>query len=207
MFVLHVLASVPMRARTPFLSLVCVLGALLSACAGAPTAGEIKATFDSGLKDYDSGDYTSAYRKWKTINNVDVAAMRNTAVMLRKGQGVPKNPKAAQDQMEQAANAGLVTAQADLGDMLLNGEAGPPDPKAAAPWLALAAEAGHPIAAFELGKLYEQGSGVKQDSEAARKLYQQAAAAGDKDAEERLKALPPEIRGLHESAADPSLAH
>jgi uncharacterized protein len=201
MFVLHVLALVPMRARTPFLSFVCVLGALLSACASTPTAEQIKTTFDAGLKDYDSGDYAAAYQKWKTINDIDVAAMRNTAVMLRKGQGVPKNPKAAQDKMEQAADAGLVTAQADLGDMLLNGEVGPPDPKAAAAWLALAAQAGHPVAAFQLGELYEQGTGVKQDIETARKLYQQAAAAGVKDAEERLKTLPPALKGTHSSAA------
>jgi len=181
-----------MRACRPFLFIVCVLGAVLCGCASTPTADQIKAAFDAGLKDYDSGNYEAAYQKWKTIEDVDVAAMRNIAIMLRKGEGVAKNPKAAEAMMEQAADAGLVTAQADLGEMLLDGEAGTPDPKAAAQWLAEAAQAGHPIAALRLGVLYEQGNGVKKDIDAARKLYKQAAAAGLKEAEDRLKTLPPE---------------
>ena len=180
-----------MRARYLFLLFGCVLSVLASACASQPTSDEIKATFEAGLKDYDSGDYAAAYDKWKSIDDVDVAAMRNVALMLRKGQGVAKDPKAAQKMMEQAAYAGLVTAQADLGDMLLNGEAGPADPRTAADWLASAAAAGHPIAALELGELYEQGNGVEKNIETARKLYQRAAAAGVKEAEERLNALPP----------------
>jgi uncharacterized protein len=181
-----------MRARLRLLPALGLCGALLSACAGTPTAEQIKATFDAGIKDYDSGDYKAAYQKWKTIDDVDIAAMRNVALMLRKGEGVEKNPKAALRKMEQAANAGLATAQADLADMLINGEAGPPDVKAGVAWLALAAEAGHPIAAFKLGEFYEHGTVVKQDIEAARKLYKAAAAAGMSEAAARLKALPPE---------------
>jgi len=192
-----------MRARTTFPFLVCVLSALAAGCASQPTSEQIKTTFDAGLKDYDSGDYAAAYGKWKSIQDVDVAAMRNVALMLRKGQGVAKNPKAAQAMMQLAAYAGLVTAEADLGDMLLKGEAGPPDPKAAASWLAAAAQGGHPIAALELGKLYEQGTGVDKDIETARKLYQQAAAAGVKEAEERLKALPPEAAPTRHVQASP----
>jgi hypothetical protein len=93
--------------------------------------------------------------------------------------------------MVQAAEAGLFTAQADLGDMLFKGEAGPPDPKAAEYWLKLAALAGHPLAQFELGEIYEQGLTGTKDLEVARGLYQQAAAGGVAEAAERLKSLPP----------------
>lgn len=172
--------------------LFCVLSAALCACAGTPTGEQIKATFEDGLKAYDAGDYKAAYQKWESIDDVDVAAMRNIALMLRKGEGVAKDPKAAQKQMELAAYAGLPTAQADLADMLLNGEAGPPDPKTAASWLSMAAQAGHPVAALKLAKLYEAGTGVDKDIETARKLYQLAAAAGVEEAAQRLKALPPE---------------
>ena len=182
-----------MRARFGFLPALGLCGVLVSACATTPTHEQMQATFETGVKDYDSGNYKAAYQTWKTIDNVDLAAMRNIALMLRKGEGVEKNPKAALAKMEQAANAGLVTAQADLADMLLKGEAGPPDPKAAVPWLALAADAGHPVAAFERGKLYEQGTVVKQNLEKARKLYKLAAAAGVNEAAARLKALPPEL--------------
>jgi uncharacterized protein len=171
--------------------LVCLCGMLLGGCVSPSSHEEIAATFDAGVTAYDAGDYQTAYAKWKTIENVDLAAMRNLALLLRKGQGVKKDPKAALKMMQVAAEDGLVTAQADLGDMLLKGEAGKPDPEAAVPWLEKAALAGHPLAAFALGQLCEQGSGVKRDIERARKLYRQAADAGVKDAEEALKKLPP----------------
>lgn len=182
-----------MRAlRSLWLSLPLVL---LGACAG-PNHEEMQATFDSGLSQYDAGDYAGAYKTWSSIEDVDLAALRNVALMLRKGQGVAKDPKAAEEKMERAAGLGLATAQADLGEMLLNGEAGAPDVAAALPWLGRAAAAGHPIAAFELGQLYEAGKGVPRDPEAARKLYEIAAKAGMAEAQKRLNALPaPAVSG------------
>lgn len=168
---------------------LCLLGAFASACASDPAA--MKQTFDLGLKAYDAGDYPKAYETWTSIEDVDLAALRNVAVMLRTGKGVAKNPQKALELMERAAEAGLPTAQADLADMFIKGEAGPPDPKAAAPWLERAVLAGHPKAAFELGKLYEAGTGVEKNIEAARRLYRIAAAAGVADAAQRLAALPP----------------
>ena len=64
------------------------------------------------------------------IDDDDIAAMRNVAMMLRQGLGTDKDPKGAEDLYQRAAEAGLPTAQADLADMLLKGEAGPPDPAA-----------------------------------------------------------------------------
>jgi len=165
--------------------------ALLAGCASSPNHEEMQATFDAGLKQYDTGDYKGAYDTWHKIEDVDLAALRNEALMLRKGQGVEKDPKAAEKKMLQAADMGLVTAQADLGEMLLNGEAGPRDVAAAIPWLSRAAAANHPIAAFQLGKLYEDGDGVPKDLETARRLYQIAAKAGLEEAAEKLRALPP----------------
>ena len=151
----------------------------------------MQAIFDSGLKDYDAGNYPVAYATWHSIEDVDLAALRNIAVMLRKGQGVEKDPKAAAHKMERAAEAGLVTAEADLGDMYLSGETGKRDVAAALPWLVRAAAAGHPLAACQLAKLYETGDGVPKNLEIARKLYQQGADAGLEDAAAALKALPP----------------
>jgi hypothetical protein len=150
----------------------------------------MQATFNTGLTQYDAGNYSAAYATWHSIEDVDLAALRNVAVMLRKGQGVEKDPKAAMHKMERAAEAGLATADADLGDMLLSGEAGPRNVAAALPWLVRAAAAGHPLAACQLAKLYETGDGVPKDLEIARKLYQQAAKTGLEDAAKALKALP-----------------
>ena len=77
--------------------------------------------------------------------------MRNVAMMLRKGQGVAKDPKKAEELYQRAAEAGLPTAQADLADMLLKGEAGPPDPGRALPLLEAAAAANHPVAQYRAG--------------------------------------------------------
>ena len=155
------------------------------------TTEEIRTTFDSGVAAYDAGNYEEAYKIFDSLDDIDPAAMRNAGLMLRKGQGVSKDPKAALRILTRAANDGLATAAADVGEMLLNGEAGPANPKAALPWLEGAAEAGHPIAEYELGTLYEAGSVVPKDLGKARTLYADAAARGVPGAAERLAALPP----------------
>jgi TPR repeat protein len=190
-----------------FVSGLVVVAGLLGGCASAPSHEDMQATFDAGLKDYDAGDYKAAYDKWHKIDGYDLAALRNVALLLRRGQGVPKDPKAALAKMGQAADAGLPTAQADLGDMLLKGEAGPPDPAAAAPWLARAAAAGHPIAAYQLAQLYETGTGVPKDIEAARKLYERAAKAGVNEAAARLAALPPASASVDPPAKPEASTH
>lgn len=169
----------------------------LSGCAAAETGDSLKATFDQGVTAYDAGDYPTAFKIWSTIDDQDVAAMRNIALMLRKGQGVAKDPKAAEDMYQRAADAGLPTAQADLADMLLKGEAGAPDPERALPLLQAAAAADHPIAEFELGQMYEKGELVPKDLTVARNLYAAAAGHGMDEAKVKLEALGPKppLRG------------
>jgi uncharacterized protein len=151
--------------------------------------GPSKPTFEKGLAAYDAGHYEEAYRIFSSIDDVDVAAMRNVAFMRRHGQGTNRDPKGAEEMYERAARAGLPTAQADLGEMLMNGEAGKPDPQRAAVWLALASAAHHPIAEFELGQLFETGTGIQQDLVQARKLYVDAVARGVPGAKEKLASL------------------
>ena len=159
--------------------------------------GPSKPIFEKGLAAYDAGNYEDAYKTFSSIDDVDVAAMRNVAFMRRHGQGTKRDPKAAEEMYERAARAGLPTAQADLGEMLMNGEAGKPDPQKAAVWLALASAAHHPIAEFELGELFETGTGIEQNLAQARNLYVDAVARGVPGAKERLASL---------DAAHPELA-
>ncbi|MBV8976024.1 MAG: sel1 repeat family protein [Alphaproteobacteria bacterium] len=178
--------------RPALLSCLCLCALLASACASAPADApeETKAIFDRGLAAYDAKDYTKAFQLFSSIDDRDLAAMRNVALMLRRGEGTQKDPKAAEEMYARAAQGGLATAAADLGEMLLNGEAGAPDAKAAFPWLNGAAAAGHPIAQFELATMYESGNGVPKDVETARKLYRLAADGGMDEAAKRLAALP-----------------
>src|ERR1700742_292263 len=173
-------------------AVLCFCATFATGCASAPDPKETKATFDSGLAAYDAKDYAGAFKIFSSIDDRDLAAMRNVALMLRKGQGTAKDPKAAEEMYARAANGGLATAAADLGEMLLNGEAGPPDAKAALPWLLGAAGAGHPIAALEAAAILETGAAVPKDLVLARKLYAQAAASGIDEAAKRLAALPAE---------------
>jgi TPR repeat protein len=171
---------------------LCICVSFASGCASS-AADDPKLTkqiFDSGVAAYDVKNYPEAFKIFSSIDDRDLAAMRNVALMLRKGEGTEKDPKAAEEMYARAAEGGLATAAADLGEMLLNGEAGPADPKAALPWLMSAAEAGHPVAAFEAAQILEGGNGVPRDFTTARKLYEQAAAMGMDEAKKRLATLP-----------------
>jgi TPR repeat protein len=176
----------------PLLTAFC-LALTAAGPAFARDGAEIAKIFDSGVAAYDAGDYPKAFNIWWDLRYEDVAAMRNLAMMLRKGQGVAKDPKKAEEIYQRAAEAGLPTAQADLADMLLKGEAGPPDLAAALPLLAAAAAANHPVAQFELGELYETGAPplLPKDIEVARRLYTDAAGHGMKEAADRLRVVGP----------------
>src|ERR1700744_4911680 len=168
----------------PLLTAICLALAAVGP-ASARDGAEIAKIFDSGVAAYDAGNYTQAFKIWWGLRYEDLAAMRNLAMMLRKGQGVLKDPKKAEEIYERAADAGLPTAQADLADMLLKGEAGPPDLEAALPLLQGGGPAAnHRVAQFELGELYETGAPplVQQNIEVARQLYAASAGHGMKEA-------------------------
>ena len=182
----------PMHRILPVLTAGLVL-ALTSQAATARTTQEIAAVFDTGIAAYDAGNYEQAFKIWWDLQFEDLAAMRNVAMMLRKGQGVQRDPRKAEVIFERAARGGLPTAQFDLANMLLKGEAGDPDPKAALPLLQSAAKANHPIAQFQLAQMYETGANglVPVNLETARQLYAAAAASGIKDAADRLAIIGP----------------
>ena len=161
--------------------------------AQARSSAEIAAVFDAGVAAYDAGDYQKAFKTWWELRYEDIAAMRNLAMMLRKGQGTDKDPKQAEELYLRAAEAGLPTAQADLADMYLKGELGPPDLARALPLLEAAAAANHPVAQYQLGQLYETGAPplVPQDLEVARQLYAAAAKHGMPEAAARSAYLGP----------------
>ena len=167
------------------------LGLTVGGCATAETSANLKESFDSGVAAYDAGDYPRAYKIWSAIDDEDIAAMRNVAMMRRQGLGTAKDPKGAEDMYLRAAEAGLPTAQADLADMLIRGEAGPPDPGRALPLLEAAAAANHPMAQYELAQFYETGQLVPRNLTVARNLYAAAASHGMKEAQARLEQLGP----------------
>lgn len=178
-----------MRKLLPIVPLL--LGLTVSGCVSNQTGETLKNSFDSGVAAYDAGDYAKAYKIWSAIDNDDIAAMRNVAMMRRQGLGTAKDPKGAEELYLRAAEAGLPTAQADLADMLIRGEAGAPDPEHALPLLQAAAAANHPLAQYELAQFYEVGQLVPKNLTVARNLYAAAASHGMKEAQARLDQLGP----------------
>ena len=150
---------------------------------------ELSAEFDRGLKAYDAKQYPAAFQIWWQIKDEDLAAMRNVALMLRKGLGVPKDPRKAEGILRTAAATGMPNAQVDLAEMYLNGETGPPRPKRALPLLKRAADAGHPLGQYLLGQMYEEGNAVPKDINRAAELYISSARGGLQEAKERLASL------------------
>jgi TPR repeat protein len=162
---------------------------LLSACATNIVA-EKASRFDEAVAAYDAGDYPAAYRIWSQLaREDDLAAMRNTAQMLRQGKGVEKDTKQAFKLYMSAAEKGLVTAMANVGDMYLSGEGTEKNPQAAAAWYSRAATAGLSLAQVKLADMYEKGVGVERDPARAHALIERAARNGYQPAQARLAAV------------------
>lgn len=182
---------------------VIAIAVVLAACA-TNVAQEKASRFDQGVAAYDAGDFAQAYAIWsKLADEDDLAAMRNTANLLRQGKGVAKDEHAAFELYEEAAEKGLVTAMANVADMYMAGEGVERNPKRAAEWYARAAIAGLSLAQVRLADMYEQGTGVDKDHTKAVALLERAARNGYGPAQQRLHEMGLTVTA--EEAAPPSL--
>jgi len=106
----------------------------------------------------------------------NLKASLQLGLMYREGKRVKKDPAAALDWLEDAADynwmryrykLGVDEAQYVLGMMLLKGEGTARDPEEAAKWLEEAAKQGNSAAQTQLANLYLNGTGVDPDPERA----------------------------------------
>lgn len=161
------------RLRGAFAAIVVTLILVTGAVAPA------RADFESGVKAYDAGDFTTAYNDWLPIAaGGDPFAQRNIGHLYRLGLGVPQDFKVAFNWYQRAAEQGLVRAQANLANMLLRGQGVDQNPEEAAAWFHRAAAAGHAISQFNIGQMYRKGLAVPQDNAKALGWFQLAADAG-----------------------------
>jgi TPR repeat protein len=171
------------------LTVVVALALLLSACVTNVVADKA-ARFNQATAAYDAGDFPRAYGIWSELaDEDDLAAMRNTAQMLRQGKGVKKDAEKAFALYLSAAEKGLVTAMANVAEMYLSGEGTDKDTKEAVSWYTRAATAGLSLAQVKLADMYEQGIGVERDPARARALLERAARNGYGPARMRLEAM------------------
>ncbi len=82
------------------------------------------------------------------------------------------------NELTEAAEAGDIEAQNELGNCYYNGDGVEQDYKKAAYWYGKSAESGNAIPEYNLGLLYEYGDGVEQDSAKAAEWYRKSAEQG-----------------------------
>ncbi|WP_404406264.1 peptidoglycan-binding protein [Pelagibacterium halotolerans] len=92
-------------------------------------------------------------------------------------------------QLREAAEAGDMRAQFEVGAILTEGHVVAQDITQAAAWYERAAAQGFAPAQYRLGNLYENGQGVEKDLEQARLWYQRAAEAGNRMSMHNLASL------------------
>ena len=99
--------------------------------------------FEKGFNAYNSGDYATALREWRSLaDQGDADAQYNLGLMYANGQGVIQDYKEAVRLYSLAAAQGYATAQHNLGVKYYNGEGVIQDNVYAHMWWNIAASSG-----------------------------------------------------------------
>ena len=107
------------------------------------TAAAVAADFQSGLKDYNRGDYRSDFDVFSTYAaQGDVVAQYNLGILYANGEGVAQDYEKAVYWYKKAAAQGYVSAQYNLGLMYAYGKGVAQDYVSALKWFILAAVCG-----------------------------------------------------------------
>ncbi len=122
-------------------------------------------------------DASSAYRK--ASDSGSASAAHNLALLLRDGEGLPKDEAEARKLYEKAALAGHVEAMNSLGALLGNGLGGAKDLVGAKRWYEKAAQNGHVLGMRNFALALQNGWVPPANLPEARSWYEKAAKAGD----------------------------
>jgi TPR repeat protein len=139
-------------------------------------AWPVWADFATGQRAYESGDYATALKEWRTLAVQGHArAQAAFGVMYANGRGVAQDYAEAVRWFRKAAEQGHADAQFNLGRMYGQGRGVTQDDAEAVRWYRKAADQGHADAQFHLGLMYGQGQGVTQDYVEAHMWFNLAA--------------------------------
>ncbi len=122
-----------------------------------------------------------AARNWyeQSSRNGSADAAFELALLLERGSGgFPKEPEAAARWMQQAAEAGLTSAQLHFALMKLGGNSRSANPEEAFEWASKAAAKGHPDASAQVAFHLVTGTGCRRDAAQARVWAERSANAG-----------------------------
>ncbi len=115
-------------------------------------------------------------------------AQYNAGLMLRKGEGTPRDDAAAAQYYRKAAEQDHSEAQAKLAELYALGRGVSQSHREAASWYRRAAEAGNAEAQYQLGLLFALGQGVEHDYVRSRFWMRAAAQQGHPQARDEWKA-------------------
>ena len=138
---------------------------------------DVQSWYEAGWNAEKATNLTEAV-KWydKAAEGDHIFAQTKLAMMLRKGDGVPKDVETAAAWFESAAVNGEPLAQFWMGFICQSGEIAATDEEAAE-WYLKSAEQGYAVAQNNLGALYANGRGVPQSEADALYWYGRAMAS------------------------------
>lgn len=147
----------------------------------------------AGMKDgyaaYESGDYETALKEFRTLaEHGDPAAQIAVGWLYDAGKGVAHDDTEAIRWYTMAAEQGCAVAQQYLGTMYASGSGVPRNFETARKWFRAAADQGDAGGLYGLGVMYRDGDGVTADPAAAYLWFALAAVHGGADPNAKLAA-------------------
>jgi|GEM_PF-1279439 len=164
----------------------------LDAPPAAPAAPEAPAADVATL--IRTTSFTAPDRLKQLAGNGNLSAIYEIGARLAEGRGTLREPKAAAQWIEYAANQGFAPAQYRMGSFNREGIGLPKDSKKAFGWFQKAAQQGNILAMHNLAVLYAEGVNGAPDYAAAAQWFRNAAEHGVKDSQFNIAIL--NVRGL-----------
>ena len=148
------------------------------------------ASMKDGYAAYESGDYKTALREFRSLaEHGDPAAQIAVGWLFDSGRGVAHDDTEAIRWYTMAAVQGCAVAQQYLGTMYASGSGVPRNFDAARKWFRAAADQGDAGGLYGLGVLYRDGDGVTADPVAAYLWFALASAHGIVEPNAKLAAV------------------
>ncbi len=146
-----------------------------------------QANFQAAMRDYNRGNFSSAFWNFLLLAERGYAAAENNlGAMYESGIGARRDPGEAMKWYRKAAEQGYAAAQNNLGVMFEQGQGVQPDLAEALKWYRKAAEQGYDLAQYNLAVMHADGKGVPEDPVRAMKWYRKAAEQGNVRAQNNL---------------------
>ena len=163
------------------------------------------ALYADGVRRIEAKDVTGVDALRKAANQGYTLGQFYLAKLYENGEGgLKKDPVAARQWTERAAQAGNVKAMHNLGLYYFEGSGGVKNSTTAAQWFRRAADMGFVDSQYNLARLYEEGLGVGQNAAESYKWYLIASRNGDSESQKTSARIKSQLSAEAQSAAERS---